>query len=196
MKSLKLFSGKGLRKASGSFKTGHKIIFTATILFMMVFARQSAYAMHEDFINHNYARPGWVGLSAVAGVYFISELDGGPIFFGSMYGLGALYLMNERYSLQEDVTQLVVPLTTLTLSVLNFWLLSDDDKYSKHDVFLYNTIGVGSIVGYAIWEHSTGHAHYARADSSYASSRWSVYPFFRRNQGGEQRLGANFEVFF
>lgn len=167
--------------------------------FISVLGLHPAHALHEDFVNQNYMRPAWVGVGALTGIYVVSQLNDGPIFFGTLHGLSSLYLI---HSLPENLsrTQMIVPLATLAMSILNFALLNNNDKYSKHDVFLYNTLGVGSIVSYAIWQHSTRGGSYTQnkflKKSTNRSFQWSVYPLISQNSIIKKSFGTSFEMFF
>ncbi len=172
MRLLKPFSGNS-RPLKPPF---HALAISMLFYFVLsLLSAPSAQAMHEDFENENYKRPALVATGAVSGIYLVSRLNDSPIFFGAIFGMTSLYLMNEWYRNEEEWLNLIVPFATLTLSLINFTLLNNDDEYSKHDVFLYNTIGVGAILMYATVEHARHHGHFSEFEKSRRKKREENY---------------------
>lgn len=176
MKSSKHFSGNT-----------YSILNRVLILFFIsaLFFSKNSHALHDDFENHNYARPTFASIGLITGVYVLSEIDGGPIIFGTVYSLSALYLLNERYTIDSDLTQLMIPLGLFTLSLVNFALLNEEDDFSKNDVFIYNTVGLSLLAAYAIWEHSNPHARIVDGQTTQQSKiHIAVHPYTKANEFG------------
>lgn len=113
-----------------------------------------SWALHEDFEKSNYFRPAWMGLATVTALYYISEFENGPYVLAGLYSMGSFYLFREVYGHKNQIEDLIVPTGLATLAIVNLALLSDDEAYSKNDVFVYNLIGAATLITYGIWEHS------------------------------------------
>lgn len=111
-------------------------------------------ASHDSFEKSEFTRPILLGTAALAGTYFISVMDEGPAVFAGLYSMGALYLLHEwKKNKKYETSDLIVPFGLLSLALVNITLLRDHDRYSQHDIFIYNTTGIGLLTAYTIWVH-------------------------------------------
>jgi hypothetical protein len=136
--------------------------------------------LFENLDNREFHRPAWYGAGAVTGIFLVSQGADGPSIFGGLYAISTLYLMNEWYTQENDVTELIVPFGSLVMSVTNFALLSNDDKYDKNDVFVYNLAGSAALVGYAYWEHRMR----SRGIAQKSAPRYQLAPFIASGATG------------